>query len=152
MRTVLLIFLVTANSLTSIIVIALGSSLFIFPNSEVSLELQSYTGIYVVFALLCFYEPVKWWKYKEAKELKHHNLERFFISYGIILTITSFYYQLYYFSLVGLLYIINYFIVRRIPQQSNVIVEKKVDGQALKSDLLFHPLPKETDNDKYTEK
>src|SRR5690625_4388978 len=147
MRRVLLIFLGTANSLTSIIVIALGSSLFIFPNSEVSLELQSYTGIYVVFALLCFYEPVKWLKYKEAIGFKLHNLERFFISYGTILTITGLYYQLYFFSLIGLPYIANYFIVRRIPQQSNAIVEKKTAGQALKSDLLFHPLPKEKDND-----
>lgn len=147
MKTITSIFLITANCLTSIIVIALGSCLFIFPNSEISLELQTYTGIYVVFALLCFCEPVKWFLYKKTIEFKHDKTLVFFIAYGVILMTTSIVYQLYYFSLAGFLYILCYFILRRMPQQSNIIIEKEVDGQPLKSDSLFQPLPKETKHD-----
>src|SRR5690625_4573973 len=142
MRTIILAFLITANSLTSIIVIALGFSLFIITNSEVSLELLSYTGIYVVFALLCFCEPVKWMKYKQASEFNYYKTKHFFLSYGVILMATTIVYGLYFFSLIGLLYIIYFFIVRRIPRDSNIIIEKNMDNQSLKSDSLFHPLPK----------
>lgn len=147
MRRINSILLITANSLTSIIVIALGASLFIFPNSEVSLVLQSYTGIYLAFVLLFVCEPIKWFAYKETIEFKHHKTILFFISYGVILIIMSIVYQLHYISLVGLLYITCYFILKRTPNKANVIIEKEVAGQPLKSDSLFHPLPKKTDSE-----
>ena len=147
MRNINSILLITAHIITSIIVIALGISLFIFPNSEISLELQSFLGIYVVFVLLCIFEPIKWFAYKEAIEFKHHKTILFYIIYGVILTAIGVMYQFYYLSLVGLLYIACYFILQRIPSRANVIVEKETDGQPLKSDSLFHPLPKKPDSE-----
>lgn len=152
MRTITSIFLITANCLTSIIVIALAASLFVFPNSEISLELQSYTGIYTFFFLLCVFEPVKWFTYKKTIEFKHQKIILFFITYGILLVTMSIVYQFYYLSLVGLLYITFYFILKRISQNYNIIIEKTVDGQPLKSDSLFHPLPNETNSDSNIEK
>ena len=96
MRNINSILLITAHIITSIIVIALGISLFIFPNSEISLELQSFLGIYVVFVLLCIFEPIKWFAYKEAIEFKHHKTILFYIIYGVILTAIGVMYQFYY--------------------------------------------------------
>lgn len=147
MRRINSIFLITANTLTSIIVIALGTSLFMFPNSAISLELQSYTGLYVVFVLLSICEPIKWFTYKETIEFKHHKIISFFILYGAILIAISIVYQLYFVSLIGLLYITCYFILKRIPNKANVMIEKAGARQPLESDSLFHPLPKKTDAD-----
>src|SRR5690625_899650 len=133
MRSINSILLITAHIITSIIVIALGVSLFIFPNSEVSLELQSFLGIYVVFVLLCIFEPIKWFAYKETIEFKHHKIILFYISYGVILTAIGVVYQFYYVSLPGLLYITCYFILIIIQNRANVMFEKKADSQQLKS-------------------
>lgn len=148
MRTIILAFLITANSLTSIIIIALGSSLFIFPDSETSLQLQSFTGIYLIFALLCLCEPIKWLTFKKAYDFRYHKTKHFFILYGIFLMTVSILYQQFFFSLTGVLYVIYYFVVRRIPHKSNTIIEKNTDGQALQSDSLFHPLPEKSHKDK----
>lgn len=147
MRPILLSFLIAANVLTSIIFVALGSSLFIFPNTEISQLFQSYTGIYVVFVLLCICEVIKWFTFKEALEFKYDKARRFFPFYGIVLVLVSIVYQFYYLSLVGILYIVCYFIVRKTPENSNIIIEKEVDGQPSPSDSLFRPLPKDTDSD-----
>lgn len=141
MRPYIIIFLVTANSLTSIILIVLGVTLFIFPESSTSLTLQSYPGIYLVFALLCVCEPIKWFVYKKISPFIHLKPIPFLIVYGVILIITSLFYRFYYLSLMGLLYITCYFLLTKVPYTTNLIIEKKVEGKALESDSLFHPLP-----------
>lgn len=147
MRQVSIVFLTTANVITSIITVALGGVLFVFTQSEESVIIQSYQGIYLIFILFLFFEVFKWYIYWTVMQFKHNDSIRFLIIYGLFIITISFVYQFNFLSLTGLLYIVVYFLLKNISHVSNVIIEKSEQGKPLASDELFHPIKKDENND-----
>lgn len=116
MQSIINILLATASVITSIMTIALGITLFVYPETDTTAALLDIRGIMPAFIILAICELIKWPIITIYTQNKRTNLIQFFIVYGLLIIAIAIITKVYIIAASGLVFICCYFLMQKHQQ------------------------------------
>lgn len=116
MQSIINILLATASVITSIMTIALGITLFVYPETDTTVALLDIRGIMPAFIILAICELIKWPIIIIYTQNKRTNLIQFFIVYGLLIIAIAIITKVYIIAASGLVFICCYFLMQKHQQ------------------------------------